>query len=142
MYREKFSKEHLLKCQKGIELYNGGFLWECHEELEDPWVEDAHSAVRYVYWAIIQVATAVFHYENANLAGAQGMLNKAKDKFQFLEANDIESDLLYKFLAWKKFKKLVFEIPASPCLEDFKNLSNFKFSRPDKWQQHLLDDKE
>lgn len=137
MYREKFSKEHLLKCQRGVELFNTGFLWECHEELEGAWLEDAHSAVRYVYWAIIQVATAIFHYQNGNLAGAQGMLHKSKEKFLVIEKNQVQSELLDKFLQWKRFRKLVFNIPEKPELSDFEELSKFKFSNPSKWDMHL-----
>ena len=137
MYREKFSKEHLLKCQRGIELFNNGFLWECHEELEGAWLEDAHSVVRYVYWAIIQVATALFHYQNGNLEGARGMLSKSKEKFLFIEKKGVESDLLNKFLQWKRFQKLVFDIPDKAELSDFEKLNQFKFSNPLKWQMHL-----
>lgn len=132
-----FEKEHLIKCIRGIELYNAEQFWDCHEELEDPWLEDQGSPVRLIYWAIIQVATALFHYHQQNLAGAQGMLSKAKDKFKQAEQKGVESEIVFKFLGWKRFKKLVFAIKDKPDLEDFAELSRFKFSDPKKWGPHL-----
>ena len=69
----QFSESHLLKIRKGVEFYNVRKYWECHEELEDHWLEDRGDNARYVYWVIIQAATALFHYEDGNLAGATGM---------------------------------------------------------------------
>ena len=132
-----FEVSHLKKMKKGITLYNEGKYWECHEELEDHWLEDMGDDARYVYWAVIQVATSLLHQDDGNLAGAIGMLNKAKDKLLKCEKYAIESDIMNKFLIWKKFKKLVREVPENPELRDFEKLKAFKFSRPDKWDQHL-----
>ena len=92
---------------------------------------------RYVYWAVIQVATALYHYEDGNLAGAKGMINKSKDKISKCKMYGVESDIMNKFLLWKLFTKTVMEIPNEPKLEDFKKLKEFKFSRPDKWDVHI-----
>ena len=35
----QFLVEHLQKIQYGIELFNEQKYWECHEELEDLWLE-------------------------------------------------------------------------------------------------------
>lgn len=132
-----FEVEHLRKMKQGIQYYNEAKYWECHEELEDHWLEDMGDNARYVYWAIIQVATALYHYDNQNLAGAKGMLNKARDKFLKCEKYGVESDIMNKFLQWKLLKKLVENIPKDPSLKDFEELRKFKFSRPDKWDVHL-----
>ena len=133
----QFSVEHLLKIREGVHLYNSRKYWECHEELEDHWLEDRGDDARYVYWVIIQAATALFHYEDGNIAGATGMINKAKEKVNICETKRVATDLVFKFLAWKKFKSLIMAIPTRPELSDFAELHRFKFSHPDKWSAHI-----
>jgi predicted metal-dependent hydrolase len=133
----QFSAQHLKKMMEGVRLYNQGKFWECHEELEDHWLADMGDDARYVYWVVIQVATALYHHADGNLAGAKGMLNKAKEKILQCERRQVESDIMNKFLAWKRFKKLVKEVPNEPILEDFLKLKEFRFSDPDKWSPHL-----
>ncbi len=122
---EEFTKDHLRMMQNGIRLFNEGKFWDCHEDLEDPWMECNHEPAKYVFWAVIQVATALYHYENQNLNGASGMLNKSREKFKFCES--LEGPLLNQYLSWNTLKKLVEEIPQNPKLDDFKNLYKFKF---------------
>ena len=133
----QFSIEHLCKMTDGVRLYNQQKFWECHEELEDHWLADMGDDCRYVYWVVIQVATSLLHHSDANLAGAKGMINKAKDKILQCEKRSVESDIMYRFLGWKRFKSLVREIPQDPTLEDFSELEKFRFSDPDKWEPHL-----
>ena len=133
----QFSLEHLRKMKEGVKLFNAGQYWLCHEELEDHWLEDTHDPNRYVYWVVIQVATSLLHASDGNLAGAKGMIEKAKEKVLQCEKQRLESDIMMKFLSWKRFKKLVKEVPMEPELDDFKALLAFKFSQPEKWEQHL-----
>lgn len=128
----KFNKEHLEEISQGIELYNQGKFWECHEELEDHWLERAHDPVRYVHWAIIQAATALYHMQGENLIGANGMWKKAKHKLQKCEELGVETPFLLDNLSWQDFKKRVREIPDNPTLEDFQNLLVFKFKKVKK----------
>ncbi len=132
-----FEIEHLKKMKQGVQFYNEGKYWECHEELEDHWLEDQGDNARYVYWAVIQIATALYHYEDGNLAGARGMINKSREKIAKCKMYGVESDIMNKFLQWKLLKSIVANIPKEPSLDDFKRLSDFKFSRPDKWDVHL-----
>jgi len=133
----QFSLEHLKKVREGITLYNKGFWWECHEELEDHWLEDQGDPARFVYWVIIQVATSLLHHRDGNLAGATGMISKAKDKISRCKKAGVESDILYRFLSWKRFTKLVLAVPSDGRLNDFDALAQFKFSQPDKWGSHI-----
>ncbi|MBC98142.1 MAG: hypothetical protein CME63_10355 [Halobacteriovoraceae bacterium] len=133
----QFEIEHLKKMKQGIQYFNEAKYWECHEELEDHWLEDMGDNARYVYWTIIQVATSLYHYEDGNLAGARGMMNKARDKISKCRMYGVESEIMNKFLQWKLFTKLVSEVPTEPSLDDFKKISQFKFSRPDKWDVHI-----
>ena len=123
----QFTREHLKKMSKGLKLFNSGHYWECHEELEDLWLNDAGDNSRYVYWAILQAATALFHYSDGNLEGAKGQIRRAKEKLAKCESLHVETDLLYNNLSWREFKDLVMNIPMSPKLSDFESLSQFRF---------------
>jgi hypothetical protein len=123
----QFGPEHLLKVESGIKCFNDKEFWLCHEALEDVWLEDRSDSARNVYWAIIQVATALYHYENKNILGAQGQLKKSKEKFKRCIDQKIETDLVFKYLSWEKLKALVFDIPNDAPLESFSKLYEFKF---------------
>ena len=131
--RGQFDWEHLLKMQKGIEFFNVGKFWECHEELEHHWMEADNTSTRYIYWAVIQVATTLLHYHNGNLAGARGQIGKAKEKFS--KATDT-SYLLEKNLNWSELKATVEKIPLHAELRHFDSLAAFTFKDPHHWTQH------
>ena len=124
-----FSEEHLKKMDEGIKLFNEQKYWECHEALEDVWMEDRQDPTRNVYWAVIQVAAACIHYRDENLIGAQGMMRKAKEKFRRCHELRILTELNYKFLDWEEFEKISFKIPDGDLskLEDFLDIYNFRF---------------
>jgi uncharacterized protein len=125
-----FSDEHLLKITPGIELFNQQKYWECHEVLEDLWAEDSHDPVRYVYWAIIQVAATCIHFRDKNLLGAQGLHKKSLEKFKKIRELGIMSELLIDKLEWLQLEHLVQKIPLSDVskLSDFEQLFKFRFS--------------
>jgi predicted metal-dependent hydrolase len=54
---------------KGIEEFNQGLFFECHETLEEIWLED-HSETRAFYQGIIQIAAGYFKLEQGVPAGA------------------------------------------------------------------------
>ena len=70
----QFSPEHFEKMKKGIELFNQQMYWECHEELEHHWLEDAGDNARLIYWSVIQVAAAMYHFRDENMEGVHGLL--------------------------------------------------------------------
>lgn len=122
-----FGPEHLKKVKDGIKCFNAGEFWECHEALEDVWLEDRNDPARNVYWAIIQVAASLYHVREKNLEGAVGMIKKAKEKFKRCEDQNIETDLVFRFLSWSDLKEEVFKIDNEATLQDFKELYQFKF---------------
>lgn len=62
---------------KGIEEFNKGEYFECHEYLEDAWNEDDGPA-RDMYKAVLQVAVAYLQIERQNYAGAVKMFLRAR----------------------------------------------------------------
>ena len=123
-----FSQEHLDKMHEGIDLFNRQLYWECHEALEHIWLEDRGDPHRYVYWAVIQVAAAMVHYQKNNLIGANTMIKKAQEKFKKCHELGVVSDYLEKQLKWSLLESLSFEIPDnSSKIEVFKKLFDFRF---------------
>jgi predicted metal-dependent hydrolase len=118
---------HLKLLAPGIEKFNQQEYWDCHEVLEDPWYELTGDPDRYVYWAIIQVATALFHIQNDNIVGARGMIAKAKDKMQKIDSAN--NDFLNHYLSWRQLRLYIDELPENPEAEQFNNLMNFRFDR-------------
>ena len=124
----QFSPVHLSKMEEGVQLFNEQKYWECHESLEDVWMEDRNDNARNVYWAVIQVAAACIHYRDGKIIGAQGMINKTKEKFKRCHDLHILTPLVYEFLDWKELEELVMKIPEKDAkLEDFEDLYNFRF---------------
>lgn len=125
----QFTPEHLKKMEEGVKLFNEQKYWECHESLEDVWMEDRNDPARNVYWAVIQVAACCIHYRDSNLIGAQGMILKAKEKFRRCRDQNILTALAFDYLDWEKLEKIAFEIPdQKPELKDFENIFNFRFT--------------
>jgi len=54
---------------KGIEQFNQGLFFECHETLEEIWLEE-HGEDRAFYQGIIQIAAGYFKWEQGVLIGA------------------------------------------------------------------------
>jgi predicted metal-dependent hydrolase len=120
--------EHLSKMAPGIECFNQQHYWECHEELEHIWLEDRTDPVRNIYWAIIQVAASMIHFREKNLIGAQGMINKSKEKFKKCRDLNVINSLALDQLSWNEFEKLSLKVPEKTAvLEDFKELFDFRF---------------
>ena len=124
-----FDLDHLKKMEEGIRLFNEQKYWECHEALEDVWMEDRQDPVRNIYWAVIQVAAACIHYRDSKLIGAQGMISKAKEKFRRCREMHILSPLAFEKLNWQEFESIVLRIPDSKTssLEDFAEIFEFRF---------------
>jgi predicted metal-dependent hydrolase len=130
----QFAPEHLENTKEGVLLFNQQKYWECHEVLEDHWLEGRGDNARYVYWAIIQVAASMIHYRDKNLIGARGLLAKSKEKFNKIDEFKVSTDILNKNLDWKQLRTEVFAIPKEAELENFSSLFKFRFKDPSDWE--------
>ena len=106
-----FTEEHLKKMADGVRLFNEQKYWECHEALEEVWLEDRQDPTRNVYWAVIQVAASCIHYRDKKIIGAQGMIMKSKEKFRRCRDMHILTDLAFKYLDWQELEDIVMKIP-------------------------------
>lgn len=53
--------------------------FECHESLEELWLEEAKNPL---YQGLLQVAVALYHHRNGNISGAKKLMTSALDKLE------------------------------------------------------------
>jgi hypothetical protein len=66
---------------KGIEEFNQGLFFECHETLEEIWLEE-HGEERKFYQGIIQIAAGYFKLEQGVPAGAIKLWHTGLEKLE------------------------------------------------------------
>ena len=66
---------------RGIEEFNAGLFFECHDTLEDMW-GGIRGPSRNFFQGLIQVAVAYYHLGNGNAAGAESMMRRALKRFE------------------------------------------------------------
>lgn len=75
----------------GIALFNAGEFYECHEVLEEFWLQ-ATGDERMLLHALIQAAAALLHYQRGNLKGAFSVQQRALTKLSQLPAIVMQLD--------------------------------------------------
>ncbi len=65
--------------EEGIELFNQGRFFECHEAWEEVW-KRAHGEEKLFYQGLIQAAVAILHAQRGNRDGARSLYAKARAK--------------------------------------------------------------
>ncbi|MDQ3833402.1 MAG: DUF309 domain-containing protein [Actinomycetota bacterium] len=69
---------------KGIEEFNKGEFYECHEYLEEAWMREP-GRVRFLYQGILQVGVGFYHLGNGNWRGATGLLRRGVARLKEFE---------------------------------------------------------
>ncbi|AJE02812.1 DUF309 domain-containing protein [Geobacter pickeringii] len=64
------------ELRRGIEEFNRGEWFDCHETLEELWAGEQR-AVRSLYQGVLQVAVALHHWREGNYRGALFLLDSA-----------------------------------------------------------------
>jgi len=68
---------------KGLHLFNNGEYFECHEVIEDLWLETpSEDPYRDLYKGVIQAAAAIYQWDRGILSGALGLY---KTSVQYLK---------------------------------------------------------
>ena len=70
---------------EGIELFNAGRFFDCHEVWEELW-KRARGAEKLFHQGMIQAAVAILHAERGNPRGARSTWQKARAKLDSLPA--------------------------------------------------------
>lgn len=66
---------------KGIDQFNRGLFYECHETIEEIWLEE-HGRERALYQGIIQVAAGYFKWQQDVPAGAIKLFRSGLNKLE------------------------------------------------------------
>ncbi len=66
---------------EGIELFNAGRFFDCHEVWEEVWKRTS-GAEKFFYQGMIQAAVAILHAERGNPRGARSTWDKARAKLE------------------------------------------------------------
>src|SRR5881409_3996809 len=61
---------------KGVEEFNSGKFFECHDTLEEIW-RGIRGPARDFFQGLIQVSVGFYHLRNGNLRGGESQLEKA-----------------------------------------------------------------
>ena len=77
---------------EGIEEFNRGEFYECHEYLEDAWRAESRQ-VRYLYQGILQIGVGFYHQENGNWRGATGLLKSGIARLEEFEPETLGIDV-------------------------------------------------
>jgi CheY-like chemotaxis protein len=70
--------------RQGIEEFNRGEYFECHETIETVWMHETRP-VRLLYQGILQVGVALYHVQQGNWQGAVKVLHRATPKLAHFE---------------------------------------------------------
>lgn len=69
----------------GIDLFNEGRFFECHEAWEEVW-KRSDGDEKLFYQGLIQAAVAILHAQRGNLQGARSILEKSLAKLDAMPA--------------------------------------------------------
>ncbi|HYL57745.1 MAG TPA: DUF309 domain-containing protein [Candidatus Acidoferrales bacterium] len=71
--------------ERGLELFNAGQFFECHEAWEEVW-KRSDGDEKLFYQGMIQAAVAILHALRGNPDGARSLLEKSRAKLDALPA--------------------------------------------------------
>src|SRR5918992_5533085 len=77
---------------KGIEEFNRREFYECHEYLEEAWMQEPRR-VRFLYQGILQVGVGFYHQQNGNWRGATGLLRNGTQRLKEFEPETLGIDV-------------------------------------------------
>jgi len=69
------------QLKRGIEQFNDGLFFECHDTLEEIWME-AVGEDRLFLQGLIQVAVGFYHFHNRNFKGSASQFTKGLQKLE------------------------------------------------------------
>jgi len=84
--------EDLAALRRGVEQFNAGYYFECHDTLEEIWSGTRGPAHDFLQ-GLIQVAVAYYHLSNGNASGARSLFDRALKRLQGYGPSYLDLDL-------------------------------------------------
>lgn len=85
--------EEILDCvAEGIELFNRGEFYACHECLAKAWLREPRP-IRFLYQGILQVGIGFYHLDNGNWHGATRLLRSGIGYLEEFEPETLVIDV-------------------------------------------------
>jgi predicted metal-dependent hydrolase len=111
--------------EQGIELFNEGRFFECHEAWEEIW-KRSDGAEKLFYQGLIQAAVAILHAQRGNLEGAKSLFEKASAKLDPIPPEHMGLAIGELREALSRFIEIAIEPNGSPLPEppQLRRLSN------------------
>ena len=82
------------RFKRGLELFEEGEYFECHEVIEDLWLETPiEDPYRDLYKGVIQVAAAIYQYERGIYSGAEGLYKTSLKYLEPYKPNTLGADI-------------------------------------------------
>ncbi len=104
---------------KGIEEFNKGEFYECHEYLEEAWMQESRN-VRFLYQGILQVGVGFYHQQNGNWRGATSLIRNGTTRLKEFEPVTLGIDV----------SRLVRE--SEQCLEELEEIGRDRIQEFDR----------
>ena len=77
---------------QGVEQFNAGEFYACHDTLEAIWIEAEESDKKF-YQGILQIAVALYHLGNQNLRGAVILLGEGSNRLRAYSSGYVPLDI-------------------------------------------------
>ena len=104
------------QLNRGIDLFNQREFYECHDTIEDIWLQESSDRQPFLQ-GLIQAAVSFHHYEHGKWGAARSMLQMAIDKLSpFPDTYDgLETGrLLIALRSWKAALDMALQEPVRP----------------------------
>jgi predicted metal-dependent hydrolase len=99
--------------EQGIDLFNQGRFFECHEAWEEIW-KRSDGELKVFYQGLIQAAVAILHAQRGNLEGARSLYRKASAKLDSIPREHMGLAIGELRIELKKFIELATRANGSP----------------------------
>jgi predicted metal-dependent hydrolase len=121
------SDEEIQGLVRGVEEFNQGYYFECHDTLEEVW-SGIRGEARDFFQGLIQVAVGLYHWRNGNLGGALTMLERGLRRLDRYGESYAGVELGSLRLEVAEARRRV--LAEEPFPEDHAGLPRFRLSVP------------
>jgi uncharacterized protein len=114
--------------EEGIDLFNEGRFFECHEAWEEIW-KQSDGETKLFYQGLIQAAVAILHAQRGNLEGARSLYEKAREKLDPIADDHMGIEVAEMRVALAEFIDIAIRVNGGGPLPEPPRLRRVGFSK-------------